>query len=182
MKTDNRSETITECSGWLALYTKANQEHIAVDNIVRQGYSAYCPFVERRRKHARKVDKVRRPLFPGYAFARLTSQQPQWRPLLSTKGVSGVVRFGDRLGFVPVGLLEQLQSCEQRGGLARVAAPAFPSGTQVRIIDGPFNNLIGRILSLPEKDRVWVLIDIMGREVRTQYDVWSLTRKSTCIQ
>jgi len=164
-------------TGWIALYTKANQERTALTNIKRQNFSAYCPMIERTRKHARKVEKVRRPLFPSYVFVRLDEQKFQWRPLLSTIGVQSVIRFNDRLGFMPEGFVEELQDFEKKDKLRAMTAPKFMAGMKVKMLDGPFQNLIAKVLSLPEKDRVWLLLDIMGRKVRIQHDVWSVTLK-----
>lgn len=163
-------------TGWLAIYTRPNQEEIAVSNIARQGYDAYCPTIERRRSHARRVELVRRPLFPSYVFARLDANKPQWRRLLSTRGVATVVRFNDRPGFLPHELITQLRSCEQHNRLAEAVAPKFEPGTEVRIVDGPFRDFVARVLSANEKDRVWLLLDIMGQAVRVQYEAWSLER------
>ena len=176
MSSAEKSEKVRS-TGWIALYTKANQEKTAITNIERQGYRAYCPMIERTRKHARKIDKVRRPLFPSYVFARLDEQKFQWRPLLSTIGVQSVIRFNDKLGFMPDGFVEELLSFEEKDKLRAMTAPKFKAGTEVKMLDGPFENLIAKVLSLPEKDRVWLMLDIMGRKVRIQHDVWSIGHK-----
>lgn len=162
--------------GWIAVYTKANQETVALSNIERQGYQVYCPMIMRSRRHARKVEMVRRPLFPGYVFANLDNENLQWRPLLSTKGVNGVVRFGDKLGLMPQDLILQLKQCEESNMLQQVAAPRFAPGMKVRIVEGPFDNLIAEVLSLPENERIWLLLDLMGRKVRISHDIWALSQ------
>lgn len=163
--------------GWIALCTKPNQEQTAITNIERQGFEAYCPTIMRTRKHARKVDQVRRPLFPSYVFARLDGQKFQWRPLLSTYGVQSVVRFSNKLGFMPDGLIEDLRDNELAGNLQQLAAPKVRPGMRVKMMEGPFQDIIAKVLSLPEKDRVWLLLDIMGRQVRIQQDIWSISHE-----
>lgn len=170
------SEEIRQ-EGWIALCTKPNQEQTAIVNIERQGFEAYCPSIMRTRRHARKVDQVRRPLFPSYVFARLDGKKLQWRPLLSTYGVQSVVRFSNKLGFMPDGLIEDLRDNEHAGNLQQLAAPKIRPGMQVKMMDGPFQDIIAKVLSLPEKDRVWLLLDIMGRQVRIQQDIWSISHK-----
>lgn len=163
--------------GWIALYTKANQERTAITNIERQDFSAYCPMIEHTRRHARKVETVRRPLFPSYVFVRLDAQKCQWRPLLSTIGVQSVIQFNNRPGFMPDGFVEELQVFEEQDKLRVMTAPKFMAGMEVKILNGPFQNLIAKVLSLPEKDRVWLLLDMMGRKVRIQHDCWLVTQK-----
>ena len=167
-------DEIASDTKWIALYTKANQESAAISNIKRQGYDAYCPMIERTRRHARKVEQVRRPLFPSYIFASLDNQKQQWRPLLSTVGVRAVVRFNDKLGFLPDGFIEKLRVFEEQSALNQLIAPRIKPGMQVKILDGPFENLIARVVCTPEKERIWLLLDIMGRKVRIQQDIWSV--------
>ncbi|WP_150526902.1 transcription termination/antitermination protein NusG [Roseibium sediminis] len=162
----------SEYFGWIALYTKPNLEGTAVKNVERQGYQAYCPMVMRRRSHARQVDIVRRPLFPCYVFVRIDGCRARWRPLLSTIGVRSVVRFGEQLGFLPEGLVEDLQTYEQANLLQQQNTPQFEPGESVRVTDGLFQNLIAEVLSTSENNRVWLLLDIMGRAVRSQHDAW----------
>ena len=44
--------------------------------------------------------------------------------------------------------------------------PGFAVGDGVRVVAGPFANAIARIDALPEKDRIFVLLEMMGRQVR----------------
>lgn len=166
--------TVTGDEGWVAIYTKPNQEGLAVRNITRQGYEAYCPTIRRKRAHARKVEIVRRPLFPSYVFARLLPERPQWRPLVSTQGVRNVVRFENRLGFMPAGLIDQLRRFEADDMLEQMAAPSFEPGANVKVIEGPFRSFIAKVLSVDERGRIWLLLDCMGQAVRAQFDAWSL--------
>lgn len=161
---------------WIAIYTKPKQERVAVENIERQGYEAYCPMIKRRVSHARKVQTVLRPFFPSYIFVKLDDQASQWSPLLSTKGVASIVRFGDRLGSVPRALVDQLKSYEADGLLRLAAAPKFASGEKVKVTDGPFKDLIAQVLSVSDNDRIWLLLDLMGQSVRVRHDAWSISR------
>ena len=151
---------------WVAVYTKANQESVAVAHIRRQSFEAYCPQIVRTLKHARKIQQVERPLFPSYVFVKYDKNRSQWRSLLSTRGVRSLVKFGDKLGVVPSELIETLRSSEENGQLNRVAAPKVAPGDEVELSEGPFCNFVGRVLSLPDKDRVWLLLDMMGQQVR----------------
>ncbi len=159
---------------WIALYTKPNQEQLAIENIKRQSYDVYCPMVSKTRRHARKTEMVRRPLFPSYLFVRLNVQCSQWRPLLSTRGVQSLVKFGERLGEVPLGFISDLRAHEDSGVLDQLIQPKVAPGDKVEIMDGPFKNLIAQVVSLPEKDRVWLLLDMMGQSVRISQKVSAL--------
>ena len=161
---------------WVAIYTKANQEKVALDNIIRQSYEVYCPMVSKLRRHARKTETVQRPLFPGYLFVKLQKKQDQWRPLLSTRGVQSLVKFGDSLAYVPKNFITDLKQHEELGLLNQMTVPEYTPGDTVEILDGPFKDLIAKVVSLPEKDRVWLLLDMMGQQVRISQKLSGVTR------
>lgn len=161
---------------WVALYTKPNQEGIALENVRRQSYNAYCPMIVRTVRHARRTKKVKRPLFSGYVFVGLDTEVDQWRPLLSTRGVQSLVCFGSHPGELPSGFVEQLQEYEKSGVLEALATPDFKPGDLVSICDGPFRDFIARVVSHSDNERVWLLLDMMGREVKCQQPVSVLER------
>ncbi len=163
---------------WVALYTKPNQEGIALENVRRQSYQAYCPMITKTVRHARRSKVVRRPLFSGYVFVGLDTEIDQWRPLLSTRGVQSLVCFGNNPGQLPRGFIEQLQDYEKSGVLDELAKPDFQPGDQVTICEGPFRDFIARVVSHSDNERVWLLLDMMGREVKCQQPVSSLERRS----
>ena len=150
---------------WLVVGTHAHREHIAVENLQRQDFNTYCPMIRRRIKHARKVQDVLRPLFPGYVFVEIDQQQPRWRPILSTMGVRGLVKFGDSVGRLDPSFIAGLKAQEVDGAITR-PGPSFEVGQQIRMAGGPFDGLIARIVDLDEKDRLIVLMDLLNQSVR----------------
>lgn len=154
---------------WLVATTHAHSEAIAVANLQRQGFTTYCPVIRKRRSHARKVDHVLRPLFPGYVFVRLDGVGRHWRPILSTTGVRALVRFGDEPATIAAGFVAGLRAREEDGAVVRPAVP-YAVGQDVQIEGGPFDGLVARILSLDDKDRIVVLLDVMNRGVKARVD------------
>jgi transcriptional antiterminator RfaH len=154
---------------WAAVNTQPHRERVALDNLERQGFSTYCPFIRRRRSHARRVEEVLRPLFPGYLFVNVGSGQDCWRPILSTYGVRTLVRCGDRPSQVDARFIHALQAREVDGAIVRPAVP-YRIGQQVQVVAGPCDGLVATILSLDERDRVTVLLDLMSRRVKAHLD------------
>jgi transcriptional antiterminator RfaH len=154
---------------WAAVNTQPHRERIALDNLERQGFSGYCPFIRRRRSHARRVEDVLRPLFPGYLFVNVGSEQDCWRPILSTYGVRTLVRCGDRPSLVDHRFIHALRAREVDGAIVRPPVP-YRIGQQVQVVAGPCDGLVATILSLDEKDRITVLLDLMSRRVKTHLD------------
>ena len=152
---------------WAVVNTHPHREALALENLTRQGFTAYCPRVVRRIRHARKVQDVLRPLFPGYAFVQVAPDKTIWRPILSTLGVRSLVRFGDDIAFLEEGFVEALQQREVEGAVCLPEIP-FVAGQDVRVTGGPFDGLIGTILQLEEKDRLVLLMNLLNQKVRVK--------------
>jgi transcriptional antiterminator RfaH len=152
---------------WFVVYTQPNGETRALVNLARQGYQTYLPRYRRRRAHARKIDVVERPLFPRYLFVALDLMRARWRPILSTFGVCDVVRNGDVPAAVPPGIVEEIRAGEDAHSFDTVDPLAGAhAGDSVRILSGPFADLIGRLQYAAESERVVLLLDLLGGEVR----------------
>ena len=156
-----------EAARWIAINTHPHQEHFALENLERQAFAAYCPMIRKRRSHARRIETVLRPLFPGYLFVQLNLSLGRWRPIASTYGVRGIVRAGEQPGYIDDCFIANLRAREIDGAIARPANP-YRIGQRVQITAGPFDQLVATIIEMDEKDRLVVLLDIMRRGVRVQ--------------
>lgn len=174
MAGDSTPHTPESVEVWLVATTHPHSEAIAVENLIRQGFAPYCPMIRKRRSHARKVDTVLRPLFPGYVFIRLEAGGMRWRPILSTTGVRTLVRFGDEPATLDARFILGLKAREEDGAVVRPAVP-YQVGQDVQIEGGPFDGLVARILSLEDKDRIVVLLEVMNRGVKAKIDSRQVT-------
>lgn len=150
--------------GWVAVNTQPHRERIALDNLLRQKFSAYCPLMRKRISHARRTQDVLRPLFPGYLFVRLDPDAQRWHPILSTFGVRSLVRFGELPSFIPDEFIDSLKIREIEGAIIRPASP-YKIGQQVRVAGGAFDGLVATIIEMDEKDRLVVLMDMLNQSV-----------------
>lgn len=155
-------------TAWYVVYTRANGEAMALEHLRRQGYTTYLPKHLRWRRHARRKELVARPLFPRYLFVALSLVQQRWRPILSTIGVCDLLRRGDAPAPVPVGLVEEIQNSERDGhlDLSRTFG-RLCVGDEVRVASGPFAELVGRVYDATDQGRVCLLLDLLGRQVKT---------------
>ncbi len=151
---------------WYVVHTHAQGEARARVNLERQGYETWLPLYRRKRRHARRVETVMRPLFPRYLFVRIDLSADQWRPILSTFGVNHLV--GGDTGPRPVsdGIMDNLIARAGDDGCFDLAVGAFKSGDQVRILEGPFADLEGIFHTENDDERVMIFLRLMGREVR----------------
>ena len=152
---------------WYVVYTHANSETKARGHLLRQGFTIMLPTYRCWRSHARRREVVERPLFPRYLFVALDMLEHRWRPILSTVGVCDLVRHGNAPTPMPSGLAEEIGDRAACGAFDRLSPlDGLRQGDVVRIMEGPFTDLIGRFAGLADKDRVFVLLDLLGRQVR----------------
>jgi transcriptional antiterminator RfaH len=161
----DRSDPSAAAAPWIVINSHPHREQLALENLQRQQFDAYCPMLRRRVSHARRVTTALRPLFPGYLFVRTGPTFRRWRPILSTYGVRNVVRAGDALSFIDDAFISGLKAREIDGVIVRPTSP-YQVGQSVRIAAGPFDRLIATIIELGEKDRLVVLIDLLNRPTK----------------
>ena len=101
---------------WFAVQTKPNQEDKAAFNLSRQGFGVYLPKYARTRRHARKVERVARPLFCGYLFVSLDTARQGWRSINSTLGVARLVSGGEAPSGVPETVIAALRARDGEDG------------------------------------------------------------------
>jgi transcriptional antiterminator RfaH len=152
---------------WFVVQTQVNGEAKAARNLLRQGYEVYLPRYLKRRRHARKVDFVPRPLFPRYMFVAIDMAAQRWRPIQSTFGVSRMVCNGDDPAAVPDGVIPALKAREDDKGFVKMDVRSnFSPGDKVRVLAGAFMDNAGLFDSFSDHDRVSILLDMLGRKVR----------------
>ena len=159
---------------WYLVYCKPRQESVARENLVRQGYEIYLPVLrEVRRRQGRRASVIA-PMFPRYLFVYLSSETDNWAPIRSTLGVVSIVRFGRAAGRVPHGLIAALRSREDAQGIQILPVEEYKPGSRVRITQGGFAGYEGIFQAASGRDRVTVLLDMLGRSARTTVDAGSI--------
>jgi transcriptional antiterminator RfaH len=154
---------------WYVVRTHSMAEEKAAFNLARQGYAAYLPRYLKKRSHARRVDWLGKPLFPRYLFVEMDPEATQWRAIKSTIGVSHFICLGDQPAPVPVGIVEEIIGRENDKGYVGLGREAlFKKGQTVEIADGPMAESAAIFDCIDDNDRVTVLMDLMGRQVRVR--------------
>ena len=156
-------------TAWCAVQTHVRAEDKAAFHLQRQGYSVFLPKHMKRRKHARRIDWVPAPMFPRYLFVSIDPQTTQWSSIRSTIGVGDLVRFGNRPAAVPMGIISEIMARQDDKGLvkAHIGCP-FKVGDRVKIIEGPLSDLEGLFDCATDEERITVLLNLMGREVKVR--------------
>ncbi len=154
---------------WCDVQTHVRSEDKAAFHLGRQGFEVFLPKHLKRRKHARRIDWVAAPLFPRYLFVAIDPEATQWSSIRSTVGVGDLVRFGNRPAAVPMGVIAEIMARQDENGLvkAHIGCP-FKAGDRVKIAEGPLSDLEGLFDCATDEERVTVLLNLMGREVKVR--------------
>jgi transcriptional antiterminator RfaH len=146
---------------WAACRLQANRTALALHFLNVQGYEVYCPRLrELRVRRGRRVE-VLLPLFPGYTFVRVMTGwwQARWAP-----GTCG-------LGWTVPHRLRSPTLLLRRSGRvsAKVRSSSHPRirpGDRVRVLRGPFRDRLAIYAGMSGRDRVAVLLRLLGGERR----------------
>ncbi len=108
-------------------------------------------------------------IFPGYVMVEMEVDDDSWYVVRNTPNVTGFIGAGT----VPTPISEQeIKSLQKRMG---VEEPKFKIdisiGSQVKITDGPFKGMDGKITNIDEaKGKVKVSVSMFGRETPVELD------------
>lgn len=159
---------------WYAVYAQPGKEMFAARNLEAQGFEPYLPIYRKNRRHARRVDSILAPLFPRYLFVRMDPQQQRWRSVNGTFGVCYLLTDGNLPQVVPPTFIDMLRAREQEG-LIVVEPSGFRKGQRLQVTEGPFAEMEGVFECIDDRARVVLLLDLMGRAVRTRLEGQAVT-------
>lgn len=150
-------------SAWYAVLCKPRREAVAEANLANQGYGVFLPrLTTQRRREGKWVDTVE-PLFPRYLFMTTTNERQSLAPVRATFGVSDLVRFGGVPAIVPEEVVETLRSQQDSDTGAHVSRSLFTPGAAVAFRAGPFSGLHGIFSVEAGENRVFVLLEFLGK-------------------
>ena len=164
------SDLAPDGARWYAVQAQYRKERFAQANLENQGFGAFVPQFRRSVRHARQTLTVLAPLFPGYLFVRLDLDRHRWRSVQGTFGVLRLVTDGRRPLPAPRGLVEAMMDSLAECGIS--SAARLGPGDKVRIANGPFAELIGKLITMHESGRADVLLEMLGshREISVGAD------------
>ncbi|MCX5576716.1 transcription antiterminator NusG [Kaistia terrae] len=159
---------------WYVAASQPGREDVALLNLGRQGFVSWLPRQRRMVRHARKAFEKSVAFFPGYIFVSLDLAADRWHPINSTIGVRSLIMQGGRPMACPSGLIEGMQILADSSGVMN-EQQMLAEGSQVRVLVGPFAEMIGTLTRAEGAGRVRVLLDLMQTQVAIQMDARDLT-------
>ena len=152
---------------WFILQIKANSHHQATKNLNQQGFETFMPLLDTTSRKASRFIYNTKPLFPGYMFIKFDKAKPGWKKINNTYGVARLVTFNSILRPIPTTFVKHLIKQYDLSG-EFLPIKKLKNGDQVKISKGPFADFISTVETYETEQRIWVLLDLMGRKVKIQ--------------
>jgi transcriptional antiterminator RfaH len=171
MSEPSMTEQAAAESLWHVVQVHTHSEAKAQSHLVRQGFGTYLPRYLKRRRHARRTEIVPAPLYPSYLFVAFNPAIHRWRAIQSTVGVTRLVCNGDVPAAIDVSIINGLKARENAEGFIQlVRRQQFNVGDKVRVREGVFSDCLGLFEGMGDRERVAILLDLLGRKVRVVLD------------
>lgn len=133
-------------------------------------------------KNGKKTTKVRN-LYPGYVFIHMKMYDEEKRvinrPWYFVKEVAGVIGFvgGDRPAALRQVEIDEIKARVEAAAGKEVPKVTFEVGEEVKVTDGAFANLTGRIDEVdPERGKLKISVSIFGRFTPVELEYWQVQR------
>ena len=152
---------------WFILQFKSNSHHQAAKNLAQQGFETFLPLHDNTSRRLSRFINTSKPLFPGYMFITFNRAESKWHKINNTYGVSRLVTFNSTLKSLPATFVDNLMKRYDLSGKL-LPVQKLKKGDQVEILKGPLANFVATVETYEDDQRIWVLMDLMGRKSKIQ--------------
>ncbi|MEA3450064.1 MAG: transcription termination/antitermination protein NusG [Patescibacteria group bacterium] len=163
---------------WYVLHTYSGYEENVEKNLKQRIdsmdmedkiYNILIPIEKKIKIKNGKRKVVEEKIFPGYVMVEMIVTDESWYVVRNTPNVTGFIGTGT----VPTPISEkEIKSLQKRMGVEEPKYTVDVSiGSPIRIVDGPFKNLEGKVMNVDEaKGKIKVLVSMFGRETPVELD------------
>ena len=123
-------------------------------------------------KNGVKKEKIKK-MFPGYVLVEMVMSDEAWYIVRNTQGVTGFIGSSGK-GAKPIPLEPaEVDRILSTMGLSRIdVTKELETGKMVKILDGPFKNMTGKIIDVDMKtQKLNVSVDLFGQETTVEVDL-----------
>ena len=133
----------------------------ATQNLERQGFETFLPTMETTQRQKDKFIVKKEYVFPGYMFVCFEPHTLSWTKINSTYGVSKILTFSNKPSEISSDFILALKNrYEINGNPTR--KETLTQGDSIKFLAGPFADVIAKVESVDENNRIWVLLEAMG--------------------
>lgn len=129
-------------------------------------------------KDGKKKEKIKK-LFPGYVLVEMIMSDESWYIVRNTPGVTGFLGSSGK-GAKPVPLYDEEveRIFKEIGYTGENVVVNYEVGDNVKITDGPFKMLAGKIIELNvDEGKATVSIDLFGQETNVELELTQFTKE-----
>lgn len=153
-------------TNWLAVYTKPRSEKKVTERLSDKGFEVYCPLIKTVRQWSDRKKKVQLPMFPGYIFVCVSEIERS--QILQDYGVLNFVFWLGKPAIVRDSEIVAIREIAEHGNEVHINSETFKIGQWVKIPDGPFKGMSGKIDKL-DKRKIMVLVEQLGCTISFKY-------------
>lgn len=163
---------------WYVLHTYSGYEENVAENLRQRIesmdmqdkiYNVLVPTEKKIKIKNGKRKVVTEKIFPGYVLVEMVVTDDSWYVVRNTPNVTGFVGSGT----TPTPISEEeVKELQRRMGIEKPTMKVdFSMGDPIRIVDGPFKDMEGKIAEVDEvRGKVKVLVSMFGRETPVELD------------
>ena len=148
-------------TGWMALKIKPKEEKRAEENLLNQGYECYFPALYSNLLLKNKLEIKKHSMFPGYAFIK-SYPSLELKPVEFTRGVIGVVRFGNDYPILGDAVIQSIRDVENES-IKDPKKASYKIGEFIVVSSGPLKDLPALITKNISDQRVEILYSLLNR-------------------
>ncbi len=186
------TETTTPVGAqWFALHTLSGQENKVkayiekfkkVEELDDYIFDVLMPTeVVSEVKNGKKSTKTRK-LYPGYVFIQMRLYEEKRlinKPWYFVREVAGVINFvgGENPAALRQSEIDEIKARIAEANGKEVPKVTYEVGEEVKITDGAFANLTGRIDEIdPSRGKLKISVSIFGRFTPVELEYWQVQR------
>jgi transcription antitermination factor NusG len=140
---------------WLALYTKPRHEFKAALQLENVSVEYYLPTLTVMKKWSDRKKKITEPLFRGYIFIHVDEKDRIIA--VSQPAIVKTIFFDGKPSVIPDWQIESIKTMLAESPEVFVT-DKIEVGTKVKIIDGPFKDVIGVVTG--EQEDKWLAVSV----------------------
>lgn len=186
---------------WYIVNTQSGYENKVKERIEKRAIEAgmtnfvpevYVPSetIKTTTRAGKKVSREER-FYPGYVLVKMVMNDASWTLVSKTSGVAGFVgahaTTKEEGRIIPTPLSEgdlarifkdtSDSGEKKKSDISELIKLEFDIGEKVKVIDGPFNGLVGVIDSInTDKGKIVVIIEIFGRSTPAEMDFTKVSK------
>lgn len=164
---------------WYVVHTYSGHENrvstslkqrIESEGLSHKIFDILVPTQDKIEIRSGKKETVKEKIFPGYILVKMILDDSTWLAIRTTQGVTSFVGALNKPTPIPEAEVASIVKFMQQGGQPTYK-DVIVEGDTVKIIDGPFGEMIGKAEEVDkEKGKVKVLVSIFGRETPVELD------------